>query len=359
MKRAQEDSYNEISFRELVLFVKDYLSIFKTRWWVLLLIGLIGGGVLWYYESKNEINYVAKITYAVNSSSVSGGGSGSILGQFGINKVGEVSADKIIAISESDMMAHSLLLDSLTISGKSDLLGNHLIDYYHLNQEWLIDGETGDYHLSGNNLDSLPLKERRALKRLISILYDRRDGLLKFDANGISDILSIAAETVDAELSMELAYMMYARIQEFYIRESVGDTQSSIDQLETKVDSIYRDLLAKEYQLARVVDRGQNIFSQTYLVERAQLNREVIFLSTSHSETMRSLEAARFSLTAKKPFFQVIDRPYDPLDALYPNPLLWGIIGFVGFAFLAFLLFALRKFYQQLMSAPAYDKDYE
>lgn len=344
-----ESEYTELSFREFVLFIQDYLKLFLKYWWAFLLVGVLAGAIAYYVEKQKYILFLAEITYVVNKASIQGGGFGSLLGQFGISKGEGASADKIIAISQSDMIGRSLLLDSVEINGRSELLANHIIEFHELNNIWLEDNEPGNWIITKNEVDDLSLKERQLIKRLVAMLYSYKNGLLFFEADGVSGILTIKAMTRDPKLSLNLAYMMYGKIQEFYTKESVGETEDNLKQLEAKRDSIYTVLLDKEYQLARVEDRNQNILSRTFQVRRAQLNREVQYLSADYNETLRSLDATRFSLKAKKPFFQLLDRPFEPLTPLSPQPLLYGIVGFVGGIFVLFIIISLRKFYLELM----------
>ncbi len=344
----------EVSVREVILTVRRYLLEIVRRWpWVLLGVILLGAYQA-YAASRRPVTFTGTTTFVVNEEQQGGGGLGSVLGQFGLGGGGGGSGrspDRILAFATSQHLINKMLLDSVRLNGKDDLLINHLIVGAKLEEKLELQTAFGVTRLSANTIDSLSRGERLVLQNAYSYLTLHPDQPVKKQKEEQTNMLSITANTEDEDLSLFLSYGLYEYIAEFYRKESTGQAQASVDRLEGKADSLLRELNRVEYQLATFNDTRLNLANRRDQLKTVQLNRQIQILSLAYAEVVRNLETAKFTLSANTPFFQLVSVPFKPLTKRKGNPLRaglkWGAIGGVLAAFLVVLARVYREAMQE------------
>ena len=81
-----------------------------------------------------------------------------------------------------------------------------------------------------------------------------------------------------------------------------------------------------------------------------QFNRKIQILSLAYGEIIRNLETAKFTLSTKTPFFQLVDEPFKPLLKMKANPIKNGIKGGALGVIIGFVLVGVVRFYRVAMS---------
>jgi len=79
---------DEISLKELILKIKEWVAYLKTQWWKIAIAGFMGGIIGFVYAWMQPITYTAKTTFVVEDAKSSGGNLGglaSLAGQFGVD----------------------------------------------------------------------------------------------------------------------------------------------------------------------------------------------------------------------------------------------------------------------------------
>lgn len=339
----------DIPLRDLLLIVGDYLRAGLRYWWVCVIVGLLVGGYMAWDAKRTPLTYVAPITFVLNDSS-SGGGVGSILGQFGIGGGGGAGAtpDKILALAKSQKIIHAVLLDSVLVDGRQDRVANHLIQVYDLPTEWELKPDQQRIQLS--EISEMSEKEKSLLKRLHQFVLGEANNIIRISAEKKTEIIKVSAKTLNEDLSMALSTRLFDNLSVFYTKESTGSSRASVEKLRYKADSVAAALSATEYQLATTLDTRLDIQQQRGLLRQAQLDRQVQILSLTYAEILRNLETADFALSSRTPFFQTIDQPFTPLYKDQPNWKMQLIYGCLGGALFGFLLVAMLKFYRSVMN---------
>ena len=348
----QHDEVHEISIREVILLIQDYLRVAWQRAWVIVLAAVLVGGYWAYDAYRTPLNYEAKLTFLINDQE-GGGGLTSILGQFGLGGgEGEFNLNKIIALANSRGIAGTVLLDSLEVDGKDDLIANHLLREHELVEEWELDDPElpGPYLITDNNLDSLSQRQRRVMNRLYLYLTGPEgDPLIKTTSDENTNILKIVTVSRNEALSLALTEGLYEHLSEFYIEQTTGGSRRTVNKLQEKADSVLALLNGSEYNLAKTKDSRLGIIQSVTRVRETQLYRDVQIYSTMYGEVLKNLETASFALSTQTPFFKIVDQPFTPLPLLKPSWLKQGIYGGVLGGVVVTMLLMVGHFYREVM----------
>jgi hypothetical protein len=348
----QPSQVKEVSVREVIVTVQEYLWAGLRGWpWLLLGALLLGGYQVW-EAYQRPIYYSANTTFVVNEDQGGGGGGlGSVLGQIGLGGGGGGSHNlkRIMAFATSKYLLNDMLLDSVTMKGTSDLLINHVITHGELLETLELDLAFGITQLSNDEVDSLSRKEGAVLKAVYSYLTESDEFPIVTEIADETGMLTITAKTRDEDLTLILSTGLYQYISDFYRKETTGQSQATVDRLQSKADSILQELNASEYQLASFSDTRLSLNNRRDQLKTVQLNRKIQILALAYGEIIRNLETAKFTLSAKMPFFQLVDEPFKPLFKMKANPLKNGIKGGIVGVILGFFFVGIMRFYKVAM----------
>ncbi|MGB3548226.1 MAG: hypothetical protein WBA17_14725, partial [Saprospiraceae bacterium] len=302
------EEVHEISIREVILLIQDYLRVAWQRAWVIVLAAVLVGGYWAYDAYTTPLQYEAKLTFLINDQK-GGGGLTSILGQFGLGGgEGEFNLNKIIALANSRGIAGTVLLDSLEIDGRNDLIANHLLREHELVDAWELEDsdEPGPYLITTANLDSLSQRQRRVMNQLYFYLTGPEgEPLVKTSSDETTNILKIVSQSRNEALALALSELLYEHLSEFYIEQTTGGSRRTVDKLQEKADSVLALLNGSEYSLAKTKDSRLGIIQSVTRVRETQLYRDVQIYSTMYGEVLKNLETASFALSTQTPFFKV------------------------------------------------------
>ncbi|MFT5104240.1 MAG: hypothetical protein ACI86C_001904 [Candidatus Latescibacterota bacterium] len=310
-----------IQISEILQMIKTYWSLaWRNKGWVV--VGsIVLAGLLVTQAWLTPKKYSAPLTFVINEDDGgSGGGIGAVLGElgFGGSKAGH-NYEKISQLATSRLILGKAMTSLATVNGKTDFLGNHLVDILEIP----LTSKNGNIDLTGFRFqpsrDSLyePQQDLAILllsKKIKGDPKDGTEGLLSIDYDDESSFLKIVGKTEYPELSIALANTLYDVLSEFYIHNTIEKQQATYDHVANKADSIYGELRSAEMQLARFQDQGKSIILSTNKLPKQQLARKVEMLYIMYGESIKNQERAEFLLNSATPYFQVIDRPLGPFQ---------------------------------------------
>lgn len=337
----------EVTLKDIIITIKDYWShLWKKKWWVIFF-GLFGGAVFLTYGFLKPKEYSASLTYLVNDEEGNKqGGLSSVLGQFGLGGRGNnnYNLDKIIALSRSQRIVKSALLDSIEIEGVNDMLANHLIDSLSFHEEWEKDKLLKNFRFLSDSSSGKNLQENKAINTLYrTIVGNPKEGvagLMETSYDDETGILKLNSITRNQYLSLALNELIYEHISKFYVKESIGSQTVTVKVLKARLDSISNTLQSTEVRLAAAMDRGSGINLRRDQLRIEQLAREKQLLIILYGEVTKNYETAVFLLNNTTPVFQTLDVTLPPMGAInrgLPKKLvLGGLLG--GVLSVSFLL---------------------
>ena len=348
---------DEITLKELILSVMDFIREIFRRWWVIPLCCLLTG----YYFSRDYVNhvpkYTAKLTFMLDEDAGGGGGMGGLndlLGGLGGNQASGLL--KIVELFKSRIVIDNAILETATIKGKTDLLINHFMDEYgrkslvqDYNGNLLSNFEDIDnFQFVNTEVDSLTQQERIILKVLYYTIVGHNDiknvpPVIRTKLNEDSGIMSMNTVTKNEDLTLSLSDAIYENLSSFFINKAIEKQRKLHDIIQFKKDSVGTALKLAEYKLADFEDKNRKMSTYKGFLEKMKLQREKSILTVMYSSIVKNMEAADFALRSKTPYVQVIDRPFRPLS---PSRVSFGITViksvFVG-TILAILIIVFRK----------------
>jgi len=267
--------------------------------------------------------YEAKVTFMVNEDEGSKlGGISGLLESVGFGGVAgsDFNLDKIMALAHSRRVICRALLDSAEVEGEADLLANHLIRIYRLQERWSRKKpKLKGFVFRSDSLEHFNLLEHTALNEVYKYVEKgegRVDPLLSTSMAPEAGIMSLTVTARSQEFSRALALALFNSLSNFYIEKTAEKQRTTYEQMKMQADSIGRALRAKEYELAKFMDMHQNLIPQTAQLKKERLEREVFILNTMYGEAVQNKELAHFTLKSKTPFVQPVDVPILPLKVI-------------------------------------------
>ena len=86
LKNTSTVDSDEISLKELIQKIKEWVGYLITKWKIILLAGILGGSIGYIYAYRQPITYKAVLTFALEEDKGGGGGSlGGLASSFGFD----------------------------------------------------------------------------------------------------------------------------------------------------------------------------------------------------------------------------------------------------------------------------------
>jgi len=317
----QNPKDDEITLKELIEKILEFWrEAWNKKWWIILF--SLPFIVYFGYKAKTDpITFTGQLTYSLNDGSGGGGALSGILGTFGLGRGGKLNLDKIVELSKSRNIQQKVLFTKIeldTLPGKKDYVANHIIVLHELTDRWSNKKKDwSGFYFTHDSIDKFTQDELKALKMLHGNLVggkDVRDQIFSNVFNEDTGILTISATTRDEQLSIEYCKLLYEELKQYYLLNSTQGNVSTFEFAQSKSDSVYSAMQAKEYQLARFNDSHRNLTDPGLLTQKRIMETELLKLKTMYAEVTKNKELADFTLSAGTPEITVIDEPLPPLE---------------------------------------------
>ena len=346
---------DEITLKELILKLKEFWAyLWERKIWIIL-VGLLMAALFAVKAKMKPVEYQASLTFMVEEDTGGGGGIGGVLSQFGFGGGGsEYNLQKILTLSKTMRITKEVLLDTAMVDGKTDLLGNHIIDIYkyHKKKSWMKpeNGLEGFYFGDKNRSQKVRNTGLKSVFGKVIGGKKTKNPLYSSSVDEDTGIMTLSVKSESQDLSLSLVKTFFDHLSEYYIEKSIEKAESTYSILKSKTDSIHTLLGQKEYALAKFRDANRGIFLNKAKIREQKLLTEITALRMAWGESLKNQEMADYALKEQTPFIQPIDIPFAPIAPI-PNSLLKTLIigGFLG-GFLAVGFFVFRKILRDAMS---------
>jgi hypothetical protein len=364
---------DEITLKQLLSKLLEYGREIRRNWLILILFCLPTTGFFMYKAFFDRPQYLAKLTFMVNSDESRSGGVASILGQFGLGE-GESkdNLDKILALSKSNIILERALFKKGTVDGVTDYYANHMIRLYKFHDSWKKDTtglkdflyKSGDsikfirkeslmgYLYSNENTIKFSRTESSVLKALHGkLLGNEFDGsIFNSVVDKKSGIMTLSLNTFSEDLSIKLLEEIYIQLSNFYIDKTTEKQRRSYELVAAKVDSIASELTGVEYRQADFDDHNRMILFEKAKLPKLRLNRDRTILNLMYSEAIKNQELAEFALKNKIPYVQSIDTPIPPIKPVKQSKLRAIIYGIALGFFIGIFFIVIRKLLREALT---------
>ncbi len=303
----------EFTLKQLLKSLKAIFKEAKKRIKVFFFILLFVGGIsLIYSLFFNKPKYEATITFMINEDG--GQGLNSIMNfasQIGIGvPEQDITGDKVQDLLQSERIIFCSLLYS---TQNNQIFGNELIDSLKLEKRIKKFLRTdNDFHFAHNKMENMQPDEIRTmgwLSKEVKEIYLT----VKIDK---SEIIECTITTSNQICSKILCEQLVTNASNFYINKKVEKNKILFNITQVRLDSIKQVLFDKEMLLNKSVDATKYNVRQTGTFDQNVLKREVSMLNNMYMQTADNLDKVKFEIESKTPIFQMIDKPYLPLEPI-------------------------------------------
>ncbi len=350
--QAHED---DISLKDLIKMIQSWFGLLWRNIIPIAIIGLLGGGLGYYYAKLAKLKYKSELRFVVKSEGSSGlsgmlGGLGSVLGGSTMGS----PLERTIEIASSDRIVGSSLLSEVQIEGKNEILANSLIRINMLHKNWgkdsLLNGIT--FNKQDTSIESMPFPKRKAIKMLEALLIPKTgDGIITKSFDKKSGVVTLSATHENEDFAIVLTKEVFNKLRDFYVEQMITSAANNVQILQKKVDSIKFELARVQSSYARNTDKSFGLLFQEDKVELKKLAVREQMLMAMYGEAQKNLETFKFMNDSAIPTLTVIDMPYSPLKKIQPSKILFTVGGaFLG-AFFTFIFIAIRRWYKNLMAS--------
>jgi hypothetical protein len=355
-EQSQIDN-DEISLKELIQKIQEWIAYLKTQWILIFGIAALGGIIGFVYASFQKPSYIATTTFVLEEEN-SGGGIGGALGlasSFGLDLGGAggglFTSSNIIELMKTRLVVEKTLLSPVQVAGKEISLANYFIQINDLRKGWSEKPSVANINFPVNaDRTKFSLEQD-------SILYSISSGLTK---NNLTidqkdkkvSIISLTVKTESELFSKLFCEQLLKETSDFYIETKSKKSRLNVAILQHQADSIRAELNSAINGVATATDNVYNL-NPAFNIKNTQskkLQIDVQANTTILTQLVAQLELSKVSLRRETPLVQLIDRPILPLEKEKLGRLKSLIYGGFIAGFLIVLYLVFRQLYKRKSS---------
>ncbi len=346
----------EISLSKLIEKGKEWYAFVLSKWRTILLAVLIGSLIGLTYSFIKKPIYTASLSFALESSSTSGGLSGALglASSFGFDLGGSgggiFEGSNLTELFKSRKMVEKTLLMPVIFNEKTISLAEMYIQNKRWREKWENKPKLA-------KLQFLPNANRKYFSRSQdSIFGEIYDDLFKYELevgqkDKKVDILSIEVSSKNELFALYFTEALAKKVGDFYIETKSKKARINMAILERQTDSIRGEL---NNAIAGVAIANDNTFGlnpslNVRRVPSARRQVDVQANSAILTELVKQTELAKVTLRKETPLIQVIDRPILPLKKEKVGKLTGIVVGGFMFGFLTVLFLILKSILKKLV----------
>jgi uncharacterized protein involved in exopolysaccharide biosynthesis len=319
-EEQQQIDNDEISLKELIQKIQEWIAYLKTQWKLIIGIAALGGTIGFVYASFQKPSYLATTTFVLEEDK--GGGMGGAMGlasSFGLDLGGGggglFTSSNIIELMKSRLVVEKTLLNPVQVAGKEISLADYYIQINKLNEGWAKKPSLANINFPVNADRSKFSLEQD------SILYGISSGLIKSNLTIVQkdkkvSIISLTIKTESELFSKLFCEQLLKETSDFYIETKSKKSRLNVDILQRQADSIRAELNGAITGVAAASDNVYNL-NPAYNVKKTPGTRRQVDVQANTAiltQLVAQLELSKVSLRKETPLVQLIDRPILPLE---------------------------------------------
>ncbi len=314
---------DEISLKELIQKIKEWLAYLKTKWKIIFLAGVLGAAIGVVYALFQKPTYKAVLTFALEEDKGGGGGLSGAMGlasSFGIDLGssggGAFAGSNLMELMKSRLLVEKTLLNPVLVNGNTISLAEYYIQINELREKW-------SEKLALKNIQFLPNADRSSFTL-------EQDSILQTIFKSLTDLKSLTITQKDKKVSITNIEVIsenekFAKVfcenlaketSEFYVETKSKKSRLNVEILQKQTDSIREALNSAITGVASASDNVYNLNS-ALMVKRAPSTKKQVDVQANTAiltQLVAQLELSKVTLRKETPLIQVIDRPILPLE---------------------------------------------
>lgn len=357
----QQDNFDndEISLKELILKMKEWLAFLKSKWKTIFLAGIIGSFIGFTVAWFEKPTYKATLTFAMEEDKGGGGGLSGALGlasSFGIDLGGAggggaFAASNLTELMKSRLIVEKVLLSPVLINGKIITLTEYYIQINELRKAWEKNPSLKNIEfLIGDDRSKYTLQQDSILKTIHESLIDK-DHLSIMQKDKKVTILSIEVTSEDEQFSKIFCESIAKETSDFYIETKSKKARLNLNVLQKQADSVRSELNGAITVVAAETDNVYNL-NPAFNIKVAPSKKKQIDVQANTAiltNLVVQLELAKITLRKETPLIQLIDKPILPLTKEKLGKLKSLILGGILAGFLTAMALISSRLYKKLL----------
>jgi uncharacterized protein involved in exopolysaccharide biosynthesis len=353
----QQIDNDEISLKELIQKIQEWIAYLKTQWKLIIGIAALGGTIGFAYASFQKPSYLATTTFVLEEDK-GGGGLGGAMGlassfgfDLGSGGGGLFTSSNIIELMKSRLVVEKTLLNPVQIAGKEISLADYYIQINELKEGW-----AKKPNLANINFPVNADRTKFSLEQ-DSILYGISSGLTKNNLviaqkDKKVSIISLTVKTGSELFSKLFCEQLLKETSDFYIETKSKKSRLNVDIIQHQADSIRAELNSAITGVATASDNVYNL-NPALNVKRTPSTRRQVDVQANTAiltQLVAQLELSKVNLRKETPLVQLIDRPILPLEKDKVGRLKSLILGGFLAGFLTVMYLVFGQLYKKMVA---------
>lgn len=342
---SNTNNLEEVSFRELLLKSQEWFRYLLSKWYLLIIAGLIGGGIGYYYAKSQKMLFTATTTFVLESGEGSSGGVGQMAGlaalagvDLGLSGGGIFQGDNLFELYKSRKMLESTLLLP-SVSDSSLLLLDRYLATTGVKEKW---AEKNPELLKINFIKETSKEFMRARDSILQKVVEEinKNNLKVGKLDNKSAIIKVDVESTDEVFSKEFNEALVSQVNSFYVKTKTKKSLDNIDILQEKTDSVRAVMNGNIATAAVVIDATPNLNPTRQAQRLVPTQRSQFSAETNKAvlgQLVQNLEMSKMTLMKEAPLIQKLDEPIYPLKKEILSKIKSSIL--CGVAFIFFISF--------------------
>jgi uncharacterized protein involved in exopolysaccharide biosynthesis len=342
---------NELYFKDIVSKLLEYKVFLLKKKFSIIIFSFLSTLIGFAHYFISDAEYNAKLTFVVESDQAgnSFGTMSGIASQFGFDIGGSAdggtfSQNNVIELLKSRGVIVRTLNQNAKVNNKKDLLINHYIEINRIMDKSSKSEKFEEFSINNSNSyvrDSISgVVWEEIIEKNLSIDLQSKE----------ANIITLSYISLNQNFAKEFVSRLIDEMSKMYVSHQTAQTNNTLDFLQERADSVFKELEISEQEFAKVKDINQRIVKASGRLKELQLMRRVEVLNAMYLEIVKNLELSKITLLNKTPIINIIDEPILPLkDNKMSKNASAFIGGFLGF-FLSCCYFFSRKLFKDLLA---------
>jgi uncharacterized protein involved in exopolysaccharide biosynthesis len=347
---------DEISLKELIQKIKEWIAYLKTQWKLIIGIAALGGIIGFVYASFQKPSYLANTTFVLEEDK-GGGGLGGAMGlassfgfDLGSGGGGLFTSSNIIELMKSRLVVEKTLLNPVQVSGKEISLADYYIQINELKEDWAKKPTLANINFPVNaDRTKFSLQQDSILQTISEDLTKENLTIIQKDKK--VSIISLTVKTESELFSKLFCEQLLKETSDFYIETKSKKSRLNVDILQHQADSIRAELNSAITGVATASDNVYNL-NPALNVKRTPSTRRQVDVQANTAiltQLVAQLELSKVSLRKETPLVQLIDRPILPLEKEKLGRLKSLVLGGFLAGFLTVLYLVFGQLYSKMI----------
>jgi uncharacterized protein involved in exopolysaccharide biosynthesis len=346
---------DEISLKELIQKIQEWIAYLKTQWKLIIGIAALGGIIGFVYASFQKPSYLATTTFVLEEDKGGGGGALGLASSFGFDLGGGggglFTSSNIIELMKSRFVVEKTLLNPVQVAGKEISLADYYIQINELKEGWAKKSVLANINFPINaDRTKFSLEQDSILNGISSGLIKANLVIAQKDKK--VSIISLTVKTESELFSKLFCEQLLKETSDFYIETKSKKSRLNVDILQRQADSIRAELNSAITGVATTSDNVYNLNPALNVKRTPSIRRQVDVQANTAilTQLVTQLELSKVSLRKETPLVQLIDRPILPLEKEKVGRLKSLVLGGFLAGFLTVLYLVFGQLYRKMVA---------